>query len=252
MEEGNFYDDVYDKYDHNDELVDATLKGQEELQKLLDDGLHVNSKDRYGNTALLVAAAQGDETTVKFLLGLNADINAKNYFGKSAFHFATANGHENVVKILLNSDVVIHASTFGNECHGTVLHLAVKKDKPIILKLFLEHGCNVNATDEFDFTPLYYAVENSSNHQDEMMRMLGEYKSNEVLDSDTPPLKKQKIDTRSHDSATDANLLENDSYILFFFHVETSGYLMEGRLLQIALKSKDCSFETSIANLSKK
>lgn len=163
--------------DVTDELIVAVFNGNEEINRLLDDGIDLNSaRDRYGNTILMVAAAQGNEDLVNTLLDRGADVNIRNYFGKSVFHFATAKGHDSIVEFLLTYYFKnIHETSFGDDCYGTVLHLAVPKNNLKLVELFLGYGCDVNVKDELGFTALHLACQ--LDVQIEIIELLLDYKA---------------------------------------------------------------------------
>ena len=59
----------------------------DEVQKALDDGMDVNSRDNHGSTLLHVACQNGNKKLVKALLRRHADINAINKSGNTSLHF---------------------------------------------------------------------------------------------------------------------------------------------------------------------
>ena len=68
-------------------------------QLLAEDGVDVDSKEKYGRTPLSWAARNGHEEVVKKLLakdGVNVD--SKSKFGQTPLSWAAENGHEAVVK----------------------------------------------------------------------------------------------------------------------------------------------------------
>jgi Ankyrin repeats (3 copies) len=82
-------------------IVEAAKRGDAILvERLLDKGAAVDSKDQYGGTALWEAARNGHEAVVKLLLDKGAAVDSKDEFGQTPLVWAAANGHEAVVKLL--------------------------------------------------------------------------------------------------------------------------------------------------------
>ncbi|OWZ23772.1 hypothetical protein PHMEG_0001303 [Phytophthora megakarya] len=60
---------------------------------MLDQGVHVNSRDAYGNTLLSIACQNGLKRIVKLALRRGANINSQNNRGNTALHFCFAYGY---------------------------------------------------------------------------------------------------------------------------------------------------------------
>jgi ankyrin repeat protein len=58
------------------------------VRRLLEEGVDINSKDKYGGTPLLQAAVNGHEALVRLLLEKGADVNAGNALeAESTWHY---------------------------------------------------------------------------------------------------------------------------------------------------------------------
>ena len=81
----------------------AAFCGHERVvQRLLEKGADVESKDAAGQTPLLRAAENGHEAVVKLLLEKGADVESKDAkYGQTPLSWAARNGHEAVVELLL-------------------------------------------------------------------------------------------------------------------------------------------------------
>ncbi|MGB6064639.1 MAG: ankyrin repeat domain-containing protein [Desulfomonilaceae bacterium] len=82
-------------------LMEAICRNDlNQVQKVLDLGANVNSRDDRGETALMVACFEGHAEIVGLLLKRGADVNAKTKYGYTALQAASANGHTEIVDLL--------------------------------------------------------------------------------------------------------------------------------------------------------
>jgi ankyrin len=119
-----------------------------------------NMKDRKDSRRLLEAAKCGQVDAVLSLLQHGIDVNTKDGNGFTALHWATFHRHTDIVKLLLEHGSSVNAT---EKWEGlTPLHLAAAKGFTNIVSLLLEYGANVNTVDKDDWTPLHMATK--SNH----------------------------------------------------------------------------------------
>ena len=87
----------------------------EEVERLLSEGVDVNSKGALGDFPLAQAALLGKWRLVAILLDAGAEINAKGKHGRTALHQALQLGHHEVAALLLKrgADPMI-ADDLGN------------------------------------------------------------------------------------------------------------------------------------------
>jgi hypothetical protein len=71
-----------------------------DIEKLIQRGTDVNTRDNNGKTALHYAAENGHQQTVQKLIKLGADPNIRDQEGKTAWDLAIRNGHEGTAKAL--------------------------------------------------------------------------------------------------------------------------------------------------------
>lgn len=185
---GALFDDPADK---GKRLIDAAMYGVlETVKKLLDEGVDVNSKDRYGETALIKASGSLVGMNVfNLLIERGADVNiVSSDRGDSALSIASGNNQLDKVRILLekgaNPNVtptnglspLINASSKGytdlarllldngadpNLANGnyTPIIAAAGTGRTEIVKLLLDKGANPNTTGALGYTPITFAVE---------------------------------------------------------------------------------------------
>jgi ankyrin repeat protein len=106
----------------DEELENACIDGDlEEVKRLLDDGVDVNSKNNVGSTPLYLACTFRHANVVKILIdrGANVNINTKN--GRTPFQQACENNDATVVKLLIDGGADEVAK---NNCFTYVTSLA--------------------------------------------------------------------------------------------------------------------------------
>ena len=113
-------------------------------------------------------AAWGDEIRISQLLQQDATVlDAFSVDGFQALGLACFFDHEKVVEELLKAGASVNDPS-RNFQQVTPLHSAAAADNPHICRMLLEHGANVNATQQGGFTPLHAAAQNGNT---EMMNL---------------------------------------------------------------------------------
>ena len=83
-------------------LMGAAFHGRlEQVQRLLDKGVDVNSRYLDYETPLIFASLRGHVKIVKLLLSRGADVNARDEWGKTALTYAEEKGHKQVRDLLI-------------------------------------------------------------------------------------------------------------------------------------------------------
>jgi ankyrin repeat protein len=138
----------------------------EVVSVLIDAGANVNASDPDGVTALILAARADLTESIKLLLAKGAQVNAKDRWGNSpltsAFdsHYYAHADKDTVhhptpltIRTLLTAGADIHA---GNSVAIPVLMLAARTNSLEALKMLLEAGAQINATDQRGRTVVMY------------------------------------------------------------------------------------------------
>jgi ankyrin repeat protein len=119
-------------------LMVAAERGHLEVVKVLvDKGADVNAKDRSDRTALMEAASKGRLEVVKLLVGMGADVDAKGKMDWTALMTAVAEGHLKVVQVMLDKGADVNARTEDAE---TALEIAQKRGRKAIVELLKAQG----------------------------------------------------------------------------------------------------------------
>ena len=105
--------------------------------------------------SILEAVKGADIETVKQHLAAGTDINEKdNLLGQRPLHQAIADGHAEIAKLLIKSGADVNAT---NNFNTTPLMLAADKSESIV-KLLIDKGANVNAKGTMGTTALHGAA----------------------------------------------------------------------------------------------
>ena len=123
---------------------------------ILNRNLHVDAEDNHAMTLLQVASRHGHLAIVKFLLENGAAINLAETDNRSALHFATIRGHISIMHILLQNNAdVNHRKRLGL----TPLHVVAQQSRETdLVHVLLDHGADMEATDDRGDTPLDWAI----------------------------------------------------------------------------------------------
>jgi len=153
----------------NNKLIHAIRnKGKyEHIKLLLINGADANSADIWGRTALMIAASKNSANIVKLLIDYGSDINKKiNEIGwtplmESVFSCRIITRHTQVlvntdiVKLLVQSGADLNAT---NECGITALMLACVQRTHSIVSILIRAGANLDIADTNKYTALMHAT----------------------------------------------------------------------------------------------
>ncbi|MFZ5867579.1 MAG: ankyrin repeat domain-containing protein [Thermodesulfobacteriota bacterium] len=175
--------------DENQELMQAARKGHlQEVERLLDNGVDVNTEDEKGRTpiawaaigghrdvvnmlkshggkyTLFIAAAIGDTGEAQRLIDSGAEVNATDKVGLTALMWAAEKGHTDVMRLLLEKGADVDAkdpkgNTALMAAVGWRQRLWVRREQNTdVVKLLLEKGADVNVKNIHGCTPLLGAT----------------------------------------------------------------------------------------------
>ena len=120
------------------------------ITNLINNGVSVDflsSRGLAGYTPLHHACNRGHSAIVSILLRNHQSIiNLRNDAGESALHMAVYGGNMNIVEQLLDHNADIDAV---NEYNETPLFYAARKSMPALVRLLLQRGSNIEVLDRF-------------------------------------------------------------------------------------------------------
>jgi ankyrin repeat protein len=140
-------------------LAAALSRKHFEVAELLHElGADVNIRSNRDWTILHRASRGGFVDTARWLLNHGADANPQEHDGWTPLHLATVNKKLEIVQMLLGRNADIHTQSATGE---VAVHLAACYYAPHfqinILRLLLDKGADVNATDNEGSTPLHHS-----------------------------------------------------------------------------------------------
>eukprot|EP00271_Cylindrocystis_brebissonii_P022420 TRINITY_DN8625_c0_g1_i2.p1 TRINITY_DN8625_c0_g1~~TRINITY_DN8625_c0_g1_i2.p1 ORF type:complete len:640 (+),score=102.91 TRINITY_DN8625_c0_g1_i2:215-2134(+) len=127
-----------------------------EVERLLDEGVEVESPMNNGDTPLIIAARFGHQLILDSLLRHGANVNATNNYLRTSLHEAASNGRAACCQLLLSEGALPNFQGLHGE---TPLHLAAGRGHRATVRLLLAHGASHASTTTSDDTPLQVAVD---------------------------------------------------------------------------------------------
>ncbi len=164
-------------------------KGFRLTNMLLDAGAQIDVQDSEGETALLRAIKAKNDDVIFALLNRKVNLRIENSKGHTAWQWAITMGNSKALEAMLNTSLDVNAQTLGgmtplrqaifNNEMGTINMLLdrnasltmedgghraawydiIEQNKPILFKLLLASGLDINAQSSYGKTPLMVAVE---------------------------------------------------------------------------------------------
>ena len=144
-------------------LLLAVKKGAEKIVKLLvKKGANPNIQDcSDGTSAFHIASELSRTDIIDILLEEKGNINIQKYSGETALHIAVNTGNSTLLLYLLKNGALIDLKL--NISGETALFLAIKHRNHSIssyfTKLLIQNGCDINALNSQNQTPLQVAVD---------------------------------------------------------------------------------------------
>lgn len=135
------------------------LHGKYLEQALAENPTTIDHKDTMGRTALNWAAARGDDRSVTTLLNHGADPNILDYQHSGPLSYSAEKNHTICVRILLEAGAQTDPIIPGGKRVGSPLNCASRNaSDPLLIKLLLDFGADVDASGVDGRTPLMNAA----------------------------------------------------------------------------------------------
>ncbi|XP_031626684.1 carboxypeptidase A1-like [Contarinia nasturtii] len=100
-----------------------------------------NGRPKSKDEEFLIAASVGNTQILEKLIDEGVNLNTRSVQGMTALHFAADNGHYEVAKLLVYSRADVNAQDFFL---NTPLHIASSHDDVDMMKLFIENGARLS------------------------------------------------------------------------------------------------------------
>lgn len=160
-------------YLDNTILMASVIHKQKESAKLLiKHGANLNIKNSNGYDALLIATEFYDYEYVKLLVDNGADIKTKNQNNFNLLILVSLrNSPDTITEAKYFIDKGINVNDFTNQ-GKTALTFACTTRNLELVKLLVENGANINATDFEGFTALMHVVYYNENYGDDKSNII--------------------------------------------------------------------------------
>ncbi|GAB1609604.1 ankyrin repeat and EF-hand domain-containing protein 1-like [Argonauta hians] len=137
--------------------INNAVRGNDQisLQKAFDNGMTVDTKDKFFKTPLMIACAQGNIPMVKMLLDYKASVTATDNFKWTPLHHACHAGQLEVAKLLLERGADINAKALNG---GTPLTRAIECAAFDLVQFLIERGAKVSTESRKGLNPMDIAM----------------------------------------------------------------------------------------------
>lgn len=125
-------------YVHLNEVIKSNDK--ESLVSAIQNGLDINSKDKYYKTPLMLACLEGNYKMAEYMISQGADIKATDNFQWTALHFTCHSGQKDIAELLVNNGAILDAQSFNG---GTPLMRAIESSKVGIILWLIQKGAKI-------------------------------------------------------------------------------------------------------------
>lgn len=203
----------------------ATFHNIPMIEFLISAGANVNSSNGNKWTPLLKITGQfhsgyGSERldgifeVIKILLENKADVNVTNNIGMTPLLYSVFHNYDFITKLLIDYGADVNLVLMD----GSVpLHWACKMLNKKSIKLLLENGAKLNALDEKGYTPFMYALNDSTNTENNTRREREQIKTLKFL------LKKNSdvntVDSKGNNILTINSELDNECFKIILQHL---------------------------------
>jgi uncharacterized protein len=126
------------------------------VQKLIAEGIDLDTRDKGGSTALMRASLLSYGELVKLLIKAGADANLHDNIGKTALHYAAQEYQDEIARFLIEAGADVNSQ----DIHGnTPLSDAVfySKGRGLLIELLRKSGANDNLSNKHGVTPISLA-----------------------------------------------------------------------------------------------
>lgn len=139
---------------HSNLLLNAILKNDiKELQRLLEEGVPIDTPDRDGRSALFQAVVDGNFDVVRLLVEHSANVNHRDTKGKTPLHFAAGEVQNKIAAYLLSQGAEIDAQ---DDDGNTPLSDAIfySQGNGNVISLLIQHGADKSLKNKYDISPV--------------------------------------------------------------------------------------------------
>jgi ankyrin repeat protein len=136
-----------------EQLFDAVKSGDTAgVERLLANGVDVESHDRDQATPLITAALNDQPAVVELLLSKGADVMARNAGGFTPLHGAAYSGSVRIAEMLLDKGAILEDT--ANKAGAAPLMVAAEENHVSMVELLIARGADINRPESHGYTPI--------------------------------------------------------------------------------------------------
>ena len=136
---------------------------RETMQAIVDLGADVNATNNDGITALMTACRKGTADAINVLLSAGADLNITDCLGSTCIHYSADSDRNNgTLQVIIDHGADVNAT---NNYSVTALMIACWKGNVGAINVLLAAGADLNITDSDDGICIHHATDEDSNNQ---------------------------------------------------------------------------------------
>ncbi|EMR67995.1 putative ankyrin repeat domain-containing protein 52 protein [Eutypa lata UCREL1] len=152
-------DDEAPDFQDDAEAVNPIFDYREEDISPSVERLDLEDKDDSGMTKLHHAVYAGNLNLAESLLSGGASLNSRDNCGRTVLHYASLSQYHdhNMMSLLLNAGSKAFMN-LGDDNGQTALHYTAERGFTEDIRILVEHGVDINTTDNYGFSPCLWSV----------------------------------------------------------------------------------------------
>jgi ankyrin repeat protein len=133
-----------------------------EVNRLIEDGVDLDTPDKFGWTPIFIAVSRCDEKIASLLIDAGADIYKIDNYGFGIFNYICSSSYDKEIKENILNDIInkrariLKGLDFEDEV-SELIKAIIRDDFNELIKL-KTNGANVNSEGKYGWTPLMHAI----------------------------------------------------------------------------------------------
>lgn len=167
-------DDEAPDFQDDAEAVNPIFDYREEDISPSVERLDLEDKDDSGMTKLHHAVYAGNLNLAESLLSGGASLNSRDNCGRTVLHYASLSQYHdhNMMSLLLNAGSKAFMN-LGDDNGQTALHYTAERGFTEDIRILVEHGVDINTTDNYGFSPCLWSVVSAQHGAVDLLLAMG-------------------------------------------------------------------------------